>query len=92
MSSMLLKAFSIIMNPLGSQYGPTRPHPCIDLVPLELPEAADPMAGHALGGDPRLHGVLADAEVLRDFLYRQPTVIHRDASPGWSDGCWTHRA
>jgi hypothetical protein len=71
---------------------PTGPYPRIYLVPLELPKTADPMAGHALVGDLRVHGVLADAEVLLDFLYRQPTVIRRIDSPGWSGGYGTHRS
>src|SRR5690349_8833921 len=52
----------------------TSPHPGVHVISLELPEATDPVSGHALASDPRIDAVLADAQVLGDLVDRHPPI------------------
>src|SRR6218665_3491529 len=59
---------------------PNRAPPRVDFFGFEFPESTDAMGRHVAFVDPRIHGVLAHAEVFGDFFDRQPAISHVLAS------------
>jgi hypothetical protein len=50
--------------------------PGIDFRELELPKPADPVRRKCPVVDPPINGVAGDAEMLGDFDYRVPPIVH----------------
>ena len=51
-------------------------NPVVDLAGLEFPRATDLVGRHALVSDPRVDGVLGDAEMDSDIVRWQPRLGH----------------
>jgi len=60
--------------------GTTDAHPVIHLRNLELPEAADPVSWQTLAVDLAINRVASHAEVLGNFLDRNPRLTHDKTS------------
>jgi len=51
-------------------------NPFIDFISLKFPRPADTVRRHVSLVDPRIYGVLAHAEMRRNFFDREPRLSH----------------
>ena len=65
-----------IIKVITAGSGTALSHPGVHVFLLELPEAPNLVPRHALRGHPGVDGVFGYAEVVGDFIDREPAVVH----------------
>src|SRR5574343_1133485 len=76
----------LVVKVITAGSGTALTHPGVHVFFLELPEASNLVPRHALGGHPGVDGVFGYAEVVGDFIDREPAVVHDSSSWGQSPG------